>query len=67
MIDLIINKVFENSTKIDTLMKQLNKKKVTQCLFIFTTIFSMSRVIKRHEKKISELETQINGIKSTLV
>ncbi len=64
MIRLMMYKIFENSTKLETMVTQIDKKKLARSLFIFTTIYTMSRVVKQHEQRINDLETELKEMKS---
>lgn len=69
MIELMIRKVFQNSNRIDTIVKHVNKIDNRNCLILLllsTNLYLASRVIKNHDEKINELETEIEGIKSNL-
>lgn len=69
MIDLIFKKIIENSNRIDSIAKNINKtnkKTCFQILLIATTIYTISRTVKKHENKINELEMELEMIKSNL-
>ena len=69
MIDLVIKSVFQNSTRIDNVVKTINrtnKRNFVGVLMLSATIWSIATVVKQHEEKISELEAELEEIKSEL-
>ena len=64
MIKTLIYKAFDHGTKLETMIKQMDKKKFAQTLFIFTTMYTMSKVIRYHDEKIEKLEKEIKELKS---
>ena len=67
MINMVINKIFKNRTKIDTMLNQLDKSEFRRFLFLSVTVYSISKVVKKHDKKIKDLESEVKGIQSKIV
>lgn len=67
MIKIAIKSVFENSEKISSAWKQVDKKKCIYFGCINATVYILIKLLKKHEEQINYLQTEIDGIKSTLV
>lgn len=63
MINLIVRGVFEHSTKVETMIKQIDKKKFARYLYLFMTIYSMSKMIKQHDERIDNIEKELKEMK----
>lgn len=69
MIDLVVKSVFQNSTRIDNIVKVINKtnkRNLAGVLMLSVSIWSIAKMVDRHERKINELETELEEIKSKL-
>ena len=69
MISLMIKNIFENSNKIDSVIKHINKTDKRNCLdflMIGAALYSVTKIVKKHEEKINDLETKLEGIKSII-
>ena len=67
MINLMIKSIFENSNKIDSIVKHVNKTNRKHCLefaLVAIAIYTMTKTIKNHEEKISNLEIELEEMKS---
>ena len=69
MIDLIFKGIVDNSNKIDVIVKHINKidKRNALLLFLLTTnVYLVSKKLKKQEERITELEIELEGIKSNI-
>ena len=67
MINLMVKNIFENSNKIDSVIKYVNKANKKYCLnflLIGISLYAMTKTIKNHEEKISNLEFELEEMKS---
>lgn len=67
MIELMVKNIFENSNKIDTIAKYINKLNKKYCLMfvlIAADSYVTTKIIRKHEEKIIELETELKEMKS---
>lgn len=63
MIDIVMKKVFEHNTKLETMIKQIDKKNL-QILSLFVTVYAMWKIIKKHDKQINDIKNELKEIKS---
>lgn len=59
MINLMIKSIFENSNKIDAVIKYINKTEIKRYLgtvFVTLSICSLTKKVKEQEAKINSLE-----------
>lgn len=69
MLDLIFKGIVDNSNKIDVVVKHINKidKRNTLLLFLLTTnVYLVYKKLKKQEEKITELEIELEGMKSNI-
>lgn len=69
MLDLIFKSIINNSNKIDVVVKHINKTDTRNCLILFlltTNVYLVSKKLKKQDEKITELEIELEGIKSNL-
>ena len=69
MIDLIVKNVFQNSTRIDNVVKVINKtnkRNLAGVLMLSISIWSIAKMVEKHDKKINELEAELEVMKSKL-
>lgn len=71
MIDLMVKNIFENSNRIDSIAKHINKLNKKHCillLLIAANSYIITKAVAKHEEKINELEKKVKGmeIKSKL-
>lgn len=69
MIDLIVKNIFQNSTRIDNIVKAVNKtnkRNLVGVLMLSISMWSIAKMIEKHDEKINELETELEEIKSML-
>lgn len=69
MINLIVKNIFENSTKIESIIKHVrkaDKQNFFGVLMLSTSIWAIASLVKQHEEKINALEAELEGIKSKL-
>lgn len=67
MITLLVKDIFENSNKIDVIVKHINKTNKINCLKFFVVSAAVCAVIKKVEKQdkeIDNLKTEIEELKS---
>lgn len=69
MINLMVKAIFDNSNKIDSIAKYINKSNKRTCLQVLlltTTICIITSAVKSQEERINNLETELEVIKSKL-
>lgn len=69
MLDLIFKSIINNSNKIDVVVKHINKTDTRNCLILLlltTNVYLVSKKLKKQDEKITELEIELEGIKSNL-
>lgn len=67
MIDLMVKNIFQNSNKIDTIIKHINKTDKRYCLmFLLVTanIYVGTKIMNKQEQRISDLENELKEMKS---
>ena len=67
MIDLMIKSIFENSNKINSVVKHINKtnaKFSIQILLLSTSIYILAKSVKKNEIEISKIKMELEEMKS---
>lgn len=67
MIQLMLKNIFENSNKIDTLVKRVSKlDKYNMFMFaiLLSDIYLLAKLSKKHDKEIKELKSEFEELKS---
>lgn len=67
MINLMIKNIFENSNKIDIIVKHINKTNKINCfkfLVVSASICAVMNKIEKQDKEINNLKTEIEELKS---
>lgn len=63
MINLMIKSIFENSKKIDAVIKHINRSEVKRCLetvIVVATVSALNKKIKEQDAKITSLEEMMS-------
>lgn len=69
MINLMVKNIFENSTKIESIIKHVrtaDKKHFFGILMLSTSMWAIATLVKQHEEKINNLEEELERVKSIL-
>ena len=67
MIDLMVKNIFENTKKIDSVIKHINKTDNKYCLlFLLVTVncYIGTKIINKQGQRISALENELKEMKS---
>ena len=67
MIDLVVKSVFQNSTRIDAIARtinKVNKQHMIGGLMLAVTIWSISKVVQKHEEQLNSIEATLKEMKS---
>lgn len=67
MINLMIKNIFENTNRIDNIVRHINKNNTKQCLYtiiITTSLYAVVKLVANQEERIKDLEIQLEEMKS---
>lgn len=67
MNELLAKNVADNSRKIDTIAKYINKSNTKNCfqmLLVALTLYCVTKAIEKHEEEIDNLKKEIEEMKS---
>ena len=67
MINLMVKNIFDNSKKIDAIVKHINKVNKKNCfefIMIAFAIHLISKTVEKHEEEIDNLKKEIEEMKS---
>ena len=67
MLNLMVKNIVNNSNRIDAIVKHINKSNKKHCfefLLVAATIYTITKVVGKHEQEICDLKNEIKEMKS---